>query len=81
MCRRYNGHDMFARIHLVAPFEGKSPMARYHVAAVDVQWRPELARLKLREPSWRTYEYTIHLKMVPPFKARHVELFSGLGLS
>ena len=75
MYRRYNGHAMFVCIHLVAPFHGKSPLARHHVAAVHVQWRPELARLKLREPRWRTYGYAIHLKMVPPFKARHVESF------
>ena len=79
MCRRYNEHAMFVYIHLVALFHGISPLARHHVAAVHVQWRPVLARLKLREPRGRTYGHTIHLKMVPPFKARQVESFLGVG--
>ena len=79
ICRRYNGHGMSVSIHLAAPFQGKSPLARHHTTPVHVQWHPELARLKLREPRWRTYGYAIHLKMVPPFKARHVESFSRVG--
>ena len=79
MCRRYNEHGIIVCIHLVAPFQGKSPLACHRLTAVHIQWRPEFARLKLREPRWRTYGYAIHLKMVPLFKARYVESFSGLG--
>ena len=77
MCRRYNEHDMLVCIHLVAPFQGKSPLTRHHATAVHTQWHPKLAGLKLREPRWRTYMYQIHLKKLPPFKARQVESFLG----
>ena len=40
MCRRYNGHGMLVCIHLVAPFQGKSPLTRHHAATVHTQWRP-----------------------------------------